>query len=58
MVRDSVRSYCQEKLAPRIVSSWRNQATGDVREIMQEMGGMGMLGECGYLGGGRLFVRF
>jgi glutaryl-CoA dehydrogenase len=42
LVRDSVRAYCQEQLLPRILEQHRHE-TFD-REIMQEMGELGMLG--------------
>ncbi len=42
MVRDMARSYCQEKLLPRILEANRNE-TFD-REIMNEFGELGMLG--------------
>jgi alkylation response protein AidB-like acyl-CoA dehydrogenase len=41
-VRDSVRTYCQEKLFPRILEANRKEKFD--REIMNEMGEMGMLG--------------
>lgn len=42
MVRDSARQYAQDKLMPRILEANRNE-TFD-REIMNELGEMGMLG--------------
>jgi glutaryl-CoA dehydrogenase len=42
LVRDSVRSFCQQRLMPRVLEENRNE-TFD-REIMQEMGELGMLG--------------
>jgi glutaryl-CoA dehydrogenase len=42
LVRDTARSYCQEKLLPRIVEANRNE-TFD-RKIMNEMGELGFLG--------------
>ncbi|HEX4860737.1 MAG TPA: acyl-CoA dehydrogenase [Rhizomicrobium sp.] len=42
MVADSARSYCQEKLLPRVREAFRNE-TFD-RAIMTEMGEMGFLG--------------
>lgn len=42
MVRDSAHEYCQSKLMPRITLGNRNE-TFD-REIMNEMGSMGLLG--------------
>ncbi|XP_044256729.1 glutaryl-CoA dehydrogenase, mitochondrial [Tribolium madens] len=41
-VRDSFRAYCQEKLQPRIIQANRNETFE--REIMAEMGAMGVLG--------------
>ena len=42
LIRDSVRSYAQEKLMPRIIDANRNE-TFD-REILNEMGALGLLG--------------
>jgi glutaryl-CoA dehydrogenase len=42
MVRDSARSYCQDKLMPRVKLGFRNE-TFD-RAIMSEMGELGFLG--------------
>ncbi|XP_047474365.1 glutaryl-CoA dehydrogenase, mitochondrial-like [Penaeus chinensis] len=42
MIRDAFYAYCQEKLMPRIILANRNE-TFD-REIMSEMGDMGVLG--------------
>lgn len=42
IMRDAVRNYCQEKLMPRILMANRNEVFH--REIMNEMGEMGMLG--------------
>ena len=42
LIRDSARSYATEKLLPRIQQAYRNE-TFD-REIMHEMGALGMLG--------------
>jgi len=42
MVRDAARSYCQDKLLPRVVNAFRNEKT-DV-EIFTEMGELGLLG--------------
>ncbi|MEH6563886.1 MAG: acyl-CoA dehydrogenase [Halopseudomonas sp.] len=42
MVRDSARQYCQNKLMPRVLNSFRNEQT-DV-EIFREMGELGLLG--------------
>ncbi len=42
MVRDQAQQYCQEKLLPRIVMANRNEVFH--REIMTEMGALGLLG--------------
>ncbi|MDF3831374.1 acyl-CoA dehydrogenase [Cupriavidus basilensis] len=42
MVRDAALAYCQDKLAPRVLQSFRNEKT-DV-EIFREMGELGLLG--------------
>jgi len=42
MVRDSARTYCQEKLMPRVRDSFRHEKFD--REVMNEMGAMGFLG--------------
>ena len=42
MVRDSAAQYCQEKLMPRVLNSFRNEET-DVA-IFREMGELGLLG--------------
>jgi len=42
MVRDQVHQYCQEKLMPRVMEANRNEVFD--RDIMYEMGEMGMLG--------------
>lgn len=42
MLRDSFRSYCQEKLMPRVVNANRNEVFD--REIMTELGDLGILG--------------
>ena len=42
MVRDSARTYCQEKLMPRVLEANRHEKFH--REIMNEMGEMGLLG--------------
>jgi len=42
MVRDAAHDYCQGKLAPRVLESFREEKT-DV-QIFREMGGLGMLG--------------
>ncbi|NWF63146.1 MAG: acyl-CoA dehydrogenase [Chloroflexi bacterium] len=42
MIRDAARTYCQEKLMPRILEANRKEIFH--REIMNEMGAMGFLG--------------
>ncbi|MBT6275513.1 MAG: acyl-CoA dehydrogenase, partial [Chromatiales bacterium] len=42
MVRDSVRDYCQGELMPRVIEANRHEVFH--REIMNEMGALGMLG--------------
>ncbi|WP_454764621.1 acyl-CoA dehydrogenase [Cupriavidus campinensis] len=42
MVRDAAAAYCQDKLMPRVLPSFRNEKT-DV-EIFREMGELGLLG--------------
>ena len=42
IVRDAARAYCQGELLPRVVDAARAESFD--REIMREMGGLGMLG--------------
>ncbi len=42
MIRDSARSYAQDKLQPRVISAYREERFD--REIMNEMGELGLLG--------------
>jgi glutaryl-CoA dehydrogenase len=42
MVRDAARAYCQQKLLPRVIRANREERFD--REIMNEMGELGMLG--------------
>ena len=42
MVRDSARAYCQDKLFPRVLDANRHERFD--REIMTEMGALGLLG--------------
>lgn len=42
MIADSARSYCQKKLAPRVVEAYRNEHTDPA--IFTEMGALGLLG--------------
>src|SRR5688572_17401699 len=41
-VRDTARDYCQDKLMPRVLEAHRHERFD--REIMNEMGGLGLLG--------------
>ena len=42
MIRDSARAFCNDKLAPRVKSAFRDERFD--REIMSELGEMGFLG--------------
>jgi len=42
MVRDAARAYCQDKLAPRVLESFRSERTDP--GIFHEMGTLGLLG--------------
>jgi glutaryl-CoA dehydrogenase len=42
LVRDSARSYCREKLLPRVITANREERFD--REIMTELGALGLLG--------------
>ena len=42
MIRDAARDYCQDKLQPRVISAFREERFD--REIMTEMGALGLLG--------------
>lgn len=42
MIRDVARNYCQDKLMPRVLEGNRNEVFD--REIMNEMGAIGLLG--------------
>jgi glutaryl-CoA dehydrogenase len=42
MVRDAARAYCQDKLAPRVLESFRKELTDE--KIFREMGQLGLLG--------------
>jgi glutaryl-CoA dehydrogenase len=42
MIRDTARKYCQDKLMPRVLEANRHEIFH--REIMNEMGSMGLLG--------------
>src|SRR5258706_12831819 len=41
-VRDAARSYCQDRLTPRVLESFRHERTDP--EIFRELGALGMLG--------------
>ncbi len=42
MIRDAARSYCQDKLQPRVLEAFRHEKTDP--EIFREMGALGLLG--------------
>ncbi|WP_438751263.1 acyl-CoA dehydrogenase [Pararhizobium sp. O133] len=42
MIRDSARAYAQDKLQPRVIDAYRNEATDP--SIFREMGELGLLG--------------
>ncbi|XP_040270918.1 glutaryl-CoA dehydrogenase, mitochondrial [Bufo bufo] len=58
MIRDSFRSYCQERLMPRILMANRQEVFD--REIISEMGGLGVLGSTikGYGCAGTSYVAY
>ncbi len=59
MIRDTARKYCQEKLMPRILEANRHEIFH--REIMNEMGSMGLLGSTipeEYGGAGLNYVSY
>jgi glutaryl-CoA dehydrogenase len=58
MIRDAARSYCQEKLMPRILEANRHERFD--REIMNEMGELGFLGSTieGYGCAGANYVSY
>ncbi|XP_077186011.1 glutaryl-CoA dehydrogenase, mitochondrial isoform X3 [Paroedura picta] len=58
MIRDSFRTYCQEKLMPRILMANRNEVFH--REIVSEMGALGVLGSTiqGYGCAGTTYVAY
>jgi glutaryl-CoA dehydrogenase len=43
-IRDMAHAYCQEQLQPRVLEAFRHEHFE--REIMQEMGALGLLGAC------------
>ncbi|XP_038235000.1 glutaryl-CoA dehydrogenase, mitochondrial isoform X4 [Dermochelys coriacea] len=58
MIRDSFRTYCQEKLMPRIVMANRNEVFH--RDIVSELGELGILGSTikGYGCAGTTYVAY
>ena len=59
MIRDTARKYCQDKLMPRVLEANRNEIFH--REIMNEMGSMGLLGSTipeEYGGAGLNYVAY
>ncbi|KAM4747263.1 glutaryl-CoA dehydrogenase [Rhinophrynus dorsalis] len=58
MIRDSFRSYCQDRLMPRILMANRQEVFD--REIMSEMGELGVLGSTikGYGCAGTSYVAY
>ncbi|KAM4677146.1 glutaryl-CoA dehydrogenase [Discoglossus pictus] len=58
LIRDSFRSYCQEKLMPRILMANRKEVFD--REIISEMGQLGVLGSTikGYGCAGTSYVAY
>ena len=57
-IRDAARTYCQEKLQPRVLLAARNEHFD--REIMNEMGALGFLGSTidGYGCAGVSYVAY
>lgn len=59
MIRDTARKYCQDKLMPRVLEANRKEIFH--REIMNEMGAMGLLGSTipeEYGGAGLNYVSY
>jgi glutaryl-CoA dehydrogenase len=59
MIRDTARKYCQDKLMPRVLEANRHEVFH--REIMNEMGNMGLLGSTipeEYGGAGLNYVSY
>jgi glutaryl-CoA dehydrogenase len=59
LIRDTARSYAQDKLLPRIVDAYMNENTD--RAIFNEMGALGLLGATvapEYGGGGAGYVSY
>ncbi len=59
MVQEATQAYAQEKLAPRVLDSFRHERTD--KEIFQEMGALGLLGATSaeqYGGAGLNYVSY
>ncbi|MEK7412445.1 MAG: acyl-CoA dehydrogenase [Planctomycetota bacterium] len=58
LIRDSARTYCEEKLMPRVLGAFRHEVFD--REIMTEMGALGFLGSTidGYGCSGTNYVAY
>ena len=59
LIRDTARAYAQDKLAPRVISAYREDRFD--AEIMTEMGGLGLLGATlpeEYGGAGTSYVSY
>lgn len=59
MIRDAARSYCQDKLLPRVTLAFRNETTDPA--IFTEMGELGLLGATipeAYGGAGLSYVAY
>jgi glutaryl-CoA dehydrogenase len=59
MIRDTARSYAQNKLLPRVIEAYREEKTD--RAIFNEMGELGLLGVVlpeGYGGAGASYVAY
>jgi glutaryl-CoA dehydrogenase len=59
MIRDAARSYCQDKLLPRVTLAFRNETTDPA--IFSEMGALGLLGATipeAYGGAGLSYVSY
>ncbi len=59
MIRDSARAYAQEKLQPRVIEAWRNEAMD--ASVFREMGELGLLGSTipeAYGGIGASYVAY
>jgi len=59
LIRDTARSFAQDKLAPRIIADYRKGQFG--REVIEEMGALGLLGATlpeEYGGAGTSYVAY